>query len=157
MSEVPPTLRQSRKTVRPVLALYQLRKPAVNSCRIASLWGETRTRVSSALSCVSWRGRRMNGRATIATSARTMIPLFNMGCPLVPEDDHVLWADARVELLGARAVGEARVQLEDLERRVTADEVVLGVLAEVDRLAYPAADAVAAGAIRGDRPALGAR
>src|SRR5271155_3859053 len=118
MSVVPPTLRQSRNTVRPVLALYQLRKPCVNSCRIASLWGETRTRVSSALSCDSWRGRRMNGSATVATSARTMIARLSIGGPLVAEDDDVLGLDAREELARARALGEARVQLEYLERRV---------------------------------------
>src|SRR5580692_4730594 len=115
MSVVPPTLRQSRKTVRPVLALYQLRKPAVNSCRIASLCGETRTRVSSALSCDSWRGRRTNGSATIATSARMMIPRLSIAGPLVAQDDDVLGLDAREELAGARALGESRVQLENLE------------------------------------------
>jgi len=79
MSLVPPTIRQSRKTVRPVLALYHSRNPTLNSWRMASLWGVMMTTVSSASSGEAWRGRRMKGSATVATRARMMIPRLTMG------------------------------------------------------------------------------
>src|SRR5277367_4446047 len=114
MSLVPPTLRQSRNTDRPVLALYHALKPTENSWRIASLWGVMMTSVSSASAGEACLGRRMNGTATMTTRARMMIPRLSMGA-LVCQDDHVFGADARDELLRARAPDELRVQLKNLE------------------------------------------
>src|SRR5580658_5938843 len=112
MSLVPPTLRQSRKTVRPVFALYQSWDATVSSCRIASWWGEMRTGVSAAWAAEALWGRRMNGRATVATRARMIIPRLSMGRPLVGENDDVRRLDARKEFLGSRSVHKPRVKLE---------------------------------------------
>src|SRR5580658_9880814 len=155
MSLVPPTFLQSRKTVRPVLALYQSRNPTVNSWRIASLWGLMMTSVSSACCGDGCRGRRMNGIATVATRARMMIPRFSIGQASARQDDNVLGTDARVELTGALPVDEPGVELQDLERDPARLEVVLRVLAEVGRPADAPPDRVLRRAFARDRPALG--
>jgi hypothetical protein len=79
ISLVPPTMRQSIATVRPVRRWYHSAKPRAYSWRIASLWGVMTTTVSSVRRAASALGLRANGSATSATSVRTIKARFMPG------------------------------------------------------------------------------
>ncbi len=158
MSLVPPTFRQSRKTVRPVFALYQLLEAERELVADRLVVGRdedegvVRLRRRGRLS-----GAGGTAAATVATSARMMSPRLSIGDRSAGQDDHVLGAGARKELLGLGAVDEnAGLSSRILSVVCAGHEIVLGVFPEIDRLADPAPHPVLGRTARRNRPAFGA-